>query len=285
MKSNKVITLLKEGFRFETLSKLSESQINTLYGKVITEQSITDAAKTAKEELANLGQTVDSIAKKIASEEDNIETNNALGDLAMQTDTGQETPHDEKDMAPDGMDDDSDNNRSTMGEEKEENNAWAICTSQLGKEFKTTKRSEWSAKQMNKYERCVRDVKQQNENHQKVVRQIEESLVSLIQKYVMTEKMTKKDILEADTKEAPVKTPVKTPTKPDRKSPYQPKHQPAPKAGDTKEAPVKTPVKTPTKPDRKSPYQPKYQPAPKAELPDFLKFKNLNIQFRDENED
>jgi hypothetical protein len=69
---------------------------------------------------------------------------------------------------------------------------------------------------------CVRDVKQQNENHQKVVRQIEESLVSLIQKYVMTEKMTKKDILEADTKEAPVKTPVKTPTKPDRKSPYQP---------------------------------------------------------------
>jgi hypothetical protein len=128
-------------------------------------------------------------------------------------------------------------------------------------------------------------VKQQNENHQKVVRQIEESLVSLIQKYVMTEKMTKKDILEADTKEAPVKTPVKTPTTPDRKSPYQPKHQPAPKAGDTKEAPVKTPVKTPTKPDRKSPYQPKYQPAPKAELPDFLKFKNLNIQFRDENED
>ncbi len=54
---------------------------------------------------------------------------------------------------------------------------------------------------------------------------------------------------------------------------------------DKEEAPVKTPVKTPTKPDRKSPYQPKHQPAPKAELPDFLKFKNLNIQFRDENED
>ena len=59
MKSNKVITLLKEGFRFETLTKLSESQINTLYGKLISEQSITDAAKKAKEELAGLGQTVD----------------------------------------------------------------------------------------------------------------------------------------------------------------------------------------------------------------------------------
>ncbi len=281
MKSNKVIALLREGFRFETLSKLNESQINTLYGRLIHEQSISAATQKAKEELVGLNKTVDDIAKKIASEEDNVEADDALGDLAMQTDTGQETPHDEKDMAPDGMDDDSDNNRTTMGEEVEKDNAWAICTSQLGKEFKTTKRSEWSAKQMNKYERCVKDVKKQNET----VRQIEESLVSLIQKYVMTEKMTKKDILEADTKEAPVKTPVKTPTKPDRKSPYQPKHQPAPKAGDTKEAPVKTPVKTPTKPDRKSPYQPKHQPAPKAELPDFLKFKNLNIQFRDENQD
>ncbi len=246
MKSNKVIALLREGFRFETLSKLNESQINTLYGRLIHEQSISAATQKAKEELVGLNKTVDDIAKKIASEEDNVEADDALGDLAMQTDTGQETPHDEKDMAPDGMDDDSDNNRTTMGEEVEKDNAWAICTSQLGKEFKTTKRSEWSAKQMNKYERCVKDVKKQNET----VRQIEESLVSLIQKYVMTDKITKKDILEADTKEAPTKTPTKTPVKPERKTPYQPKHQ----------------------------------PAPKAELPDFLKFDNLNIQFRDENE-
>ena len=66
--------------------------------------------------MAGLGQTVDSIAKKIASEEDNIETDDALGDLAMQTDTGQETPHGEKDMAPDGMDDDSDNDRKMMAD-------------------------------------------------------------------------------------------------------------------------------------------------------------------------
>ena len=66
MKSNKVITLLKEGFRFETLSKLSESQINTLYGKVITEQSITDAAKKAKEELA--GKTIKELLRTILKE-------------------------------------------------------------------------------------------------------------------------------------------------------------------------------------------------------------------------
>ena len=48
----------------------------------------------------------------------------------------------------------------------------------------------------------------------------------------------------------------------------------------TKEAPVKTPTRT--RPDRKTPYKPKHKPAPKAEIPDFLKFNNLNITFRDE---
>jgi len=43
---------------------------------------------------------------------------------------------------------------------KSKYNPWAICTAQLGKEFKTTERSEWSPKQKNKYERCVKQVKQ-----------------------------------------------------------------------------------------------------------------------------
>lgn len=44
-------------------------------------------------------------------------------------------------------------------EKKEKKNPWAICTAQLGKEFGTTERSEWSKKQTQKYERCVMDVK------------------------------------------------------------------------------------------------------------------------------
>lgn len=258
MKNHKVVRLLQEGFRFETLKMLNESQINTLYGKVILEQnaSITDATKKAKEELAGLNQAVDSIAKKIASEQDNIEDDNALGDLAMQTDTGQETPHDEKDMAPDGMDDDSDNNRSMMGEEKEVN-PWAICTSSLGLEGRD--RDSYTKAESAKFERCVKDVKKQNENHQRTIRQIEESLVNLIRKHIPNT-MTKKDLIglvEQGTKEAPTKTPVKTPSKPDRKTPYKPKHKPAPKAEKAK--------------NRSS-----------VELPSFLNFDNLNIQFRDE---
>ena len=120
------------------------------------------------------------------------------------------------------------------------------------------------------------------------IRQIEESLVSLVKKYV-SETMTKKDLMNLlespGTKEAPVKTPTRT--KPERKTPYQPKHKPAPKAADTEVAPTRVKPGTKEKPGRKTPYQPKHKPAPKAGkkgLPEFLKFNTLNIQFRDEQE-
>lgn len=41
----------------------------------------------------------------------------------------------------------------------DKNNPWAICTSQMGKEFGTKDRSKWGKSQMKKYERCVKDVK------------------------------------------------------------------------------------------------------------------------------
>jgi hypothetical protein len=89
------------------------------------------------------------------------------------------------------------------------------------------------------------------ESKEEKVRQIEETIVSLIKNYKKPT-MTKKDLLEMSpgTKEAPVKTPTRT--KPDRKSPYKPKHKPAPKASG------------------------------EVEIPSFLKFDNLNITFRDE---
>lgn len=156
------------------------------------------------------------------------------------------------------------------------------------------------------------------ESKEDKVRQIEESIVSLLKNHKKPT-MTKKDLLEQGTKEAPVKTPTKTPSKPDRKTPYQPKHKPKPKAGDTETIPVRTkpnkekpgkdnPYKpkhkpgtkagdtktaptrtkpgTKEKPGKSTPYQPKHRPAPKAgetqEIPSFLKFDNLNITFRDE---
>ena len=166
---------------------------------------------------------------------------------------------------------------------KEKYNPWAVCTSSLGLEGK--KEEDRTKKEKEKFERCVRDVKKQNESFEKGIRQIEESIVSLLKNYKKPT-MTKKDLLEQGTKEAPVKTPTKTPSKPDRKTPYKPKHRPAPKAGDTKTAPTRTKPGTKEKPGKSTPYQPKHRPAPKAgetqEIPSFLKFDNLNITFRDE---
>ena len=282
MNNKKISSLLNKGIKFESLKMLNETQINTLYNAVIGEQeSLTDKVDDVKQmgaELSQLNQQIDQTIQKIGEEENE----DGLEDLARQDYTGQEGPHDEKDMAPDGMDDDSDNNRSEMGEE-EEVNPWEICTSSLGLEGR--ERDSYSNSESEKYERCVRDVKKQNE-----IRQIEESIVSLVKKYV-PKRMSKKDLLNLTeqspgTKEAPVKTPTRT--KPERKTPYKPKHKPSPKAGDTKTAPTRVKPGTKEKPDRKTPYKPKHKPAPKAgkkELPSFLKFNTLNIKFRDEKED
>jgi len=280
MNNKKVASLLNKGIKFETLKMLNETQIDTLYTAVIGEQeSLSDKVQDVQQlkgELSQLNQAIDQTIQKIGEEENE----DGLEDLARQDYTGQEGPHDEKDMAPDGMDDDSDNNRSEMGEE-EEVNPWAICTSSLGLEGR--ERDSYSKSESEKYERCVRDVKKQNE-----IRQIEESIVSLVKKYV-SETITKKDLMnlleQPGTKEAPVKTPTRT--KPERKNPYKPKHKPAPKAGETETAPARVKPGTKEKPKRKTPYQPKHKPAPKAGkkgLPEFLKFNTLNIQFRDGQE-
>ena len=66
---------------------------------------------------------------------------------------------------------------------------------------------------------------------------------------------------------------------------HKPKHSPKPKAG-TEVKPARPTVKPGVKPERGTPYKPKHSPKPKASeeqgLPEFLKFNNLNIKFRDE---
>lgn len=282
MNNLKVLKLLERGIKFDTLKILNDTQIDTLYGAIIKEQkSLADKTKEVKQlqvAMGQLNQQIDQTIQKIGEEE--LEENeDGLEDLSRQDYTGQEGLHDEDDMSPDGMDDDSDNNRGEMGEQTKVN-PWAICTSSLGLEGRDKK--SYTKSEYKKFERCVTDVKKQNE-----IRQIEESLVSLVRKYIPNT-MTKKDVINLieqtpGTKEAPVKTPTRT--KPSRQTPYQPKHKPAPKAGDTTTAPSRVKPDIKEKPGRKTPYQPKHKPAPKAEkkeLPNFLKFDNLNIQFRDE---
>ena len=123
------------------------------------------------------------------------------------------------------------------------------------------------------------------ENNEDKVRQIEESIVSLI-KRDKNKVLTKKDILkEAEPRTVPKVPTINPGTKPERGTPYSPKHSPKPKAG-TEVKPAQPKVDPGTKPERGTPYSPKHSPKPKAGneggLPEFLTFKNLNIKFRDE---
>lgn len=290
MNNSKVADLLNKGFKFDTLKMLNETQIETLHKTVVEQTDLKGRIQGAKEELAGVDQMVNNIAAKLGEEEID-ENEDGLEDLARQDYTGQEGPHDEDDMAPDGMDDDSDNNRSEMGEEEikekfrskaQQGYFFARCEEE-GPKSKWCKMADEFAADTKNWKKLPEKVKEGK------IRQIEESLVNLVRKYI-PETMTKKDLMnlleQPGTKEAPVKTPTRT--KPERKTPYQPKHKPAPKAADTEVAPTRVKPGTKEKPDRKTPYQPKHKPAPKAgkkELPSFLKFNTLNIKFRDEQED
>jgi len=144
MKINKkALELIEKGLSSKTVSKLDESQINILHLRLMGEQVTEVPAKKTykvgpkggKIGDVNISQDPNTKEVMVTAEQDDLENNDALGADAMQSATGQETPHMSDDMAPDGMDDDSDNNRKEMGEskkKKDEPNPWAICHSQVG---------------------------------------------------------------------------------------------------------------------------------------------------------
>jgi len=121
----------------------------------------------------------------------------------------------------------------------------------------------------------------EDEDIEDKVRQIEESIVSLIKKNKGT-MYTKEDILNEEPSIAPA-IPVTKPGIGKPSTPYKPKHSPKPKAG-TEIAPAK-PTTMPGISKPGTPYKPKHSPKPKAGkesgLPEFLKFHNLNITFKD----
>jgi hypothetical protein len=266
MKNNiKAYELIEKGLSSKTVSKLNESQIETLYKKLVLSEQVTEVPtkKTFKVgpkggKIGNVMVSTDPNTKEVIvtteneldeTETDDLTDKDALGADALQNITGQEAPHMANDMAPDGMDDDSDNDRKMMGmseAKKKEQNPWAICTAQLGKEFGTRERHLWSAKEKNKYERCVKDVKKSlKEGKNPVSLFLENEIMRIVEKN-LPPRITKGDLLKylseagpatAPTKPAPGTKPSTKPGKPDTRP--RPKHpgknpnpgeNPAPKA-------------------------------------------------------
>lgn len=292
MNNKKVASLLNKGIKFETLKMLNETQIDTLYGAVIKEQSAVDAARNVNTELDIAREKVAGLRQALVGEEDLEEDDNLDAaidkDSGYDPDAGNSLPNDRGpssndgyNNAPDGMDEGEVTEK--FRSKSQQRYFFAKCEEE-GRESEWCKMADEFAADTKNWKKLPEKVKAEE------IRQIEESIVSLVRKYV-PKTMSKKDLMNLleqgpGTKEAPVKTPTRT--KPERKTPYKPKHKPAPKAGETETAPSRVKPGTIEKPERKTPYKPKHKPAPKAgkkELPSFLKFNTLNIQFRDEQED
>jgi hypothetical protein len=264
MKTNlKALQLIEKGLSAKTVHKLTESQINTLHSRLlISEKKETKEAVTVtKKETTYPASEVDAMKAKGQSipggssvrvnaddsvtvtaegevsedETDDVSDSNALGADALQNITGQETPHDANDMAPDGMDDDSDDKRSMMGmaeAKKEKANPYAICHAQVG------------PKKTRKFERCVQSVKKQlGEGKNPVSLFLENQIMKIVEKN-LPPKITKGDLMKylseapatapSKPKTSPTTKPGKPGTKPQRPpSPFKnpnPNENPAPKA-------------------------------------------------------
>jgi hypothetical protein len=264
MKTNlKALQLIEKGLSAKTVHKLTESQINTLHSRLLisekkeTKEAVTvtkkettypaseiDAMKAKGQSIpggssvrVNADDSVTVTAEGEVSEDetDDVSDNNALGADALQNITGQEAPHDANDMAPDGMDDDSDDKRGMMGmaeAKKEKANPWAICHAQVG------------PKKTRKFERCVQSVKKQlGEGKNPVSLFLENQIMKIVEKN-LPPKITKGDLMKylseapatapSKPKTAPTTKPGKPGTKPQRPpSPFKnpnPNENPAPKA-------------------------------------------------------
>jgi hypothetical protein len=159
MKTNlkKALDLIDKGLSSKTVYKLSEGQINTLHKRLIGEAQVTttqtvdltaddvkggykvpDTVMSGKKNVVITpnpkspgGVRIEPTTEEVNEDDtDDVTDQNAFGKDALSSYTGQDSPHDADDMAPDGMDDDSDNDRKMMGmSEENEKNPWAICTS------------------------------------------------------------------------------------------------------------------------------------------------------------
>ena len=249
--NKKALELIEKGLSSKTVSKLDESQINILHKKLFLGEQVEEIPTKKSYKVGQDGgnlppspkgynvkktETGDVVAtpnESEMSEQDDLQNNDALGADAMQSATGQETPHMADDMAPDGMDDDSDDNRKEMGEskkKKDEPNPWAICHSQVG------------PKKSRKWERCVREVKKQlAEGKNPVSLFIENQIMKIVEKN-LPPRITKGDLVKYLTENSPSVAPTKPTTKPGTKpgtKPQRPAHpgknpnpgeNPAPKA-------------------------------------------------------
>ena len=232
MKNDKnVVYLIENNLSAKTVANLSESQIKLLVEKFKKETKEQTEVKTTvydttdPEQKKKLNQALQDPTKMqgqsiqvketemTEDDTDDVTSSNALGKDAEQSYTGQEAPHDANDMADDGMDDDSSDDRSMMGmaesklNEKFESKAqqglfWARCNKcstknckwcKMAREFSdSTSKKQYEKMPEKKHpEKTVKVEKNTNEGLEKF---LEKKIYEMIESQIKP-KMKKKDLV------------------------------------------------------------------------------------------
>lgn len=243
MKINtKALELIEKGLSSKTVSKLDESQINTLHAKLLGEQ-VTEIPSKKTYKVGPKGGSLPANPKGYSVRQDpntkevvaTAAESELEEDVEVTTDPNKETEtQDPKQVGP-SSDDGFGNEDDGMGmfEEKSyegKSNPWSICHSQVG------------PKKSRKWERCVKAVKKQlGEGKNPVSLFIENQIMNIVEKN-LPPRITKGDLVkylsEAEPAVAPTKPKTKPGTKPSER-PQKPAHplknpnpgeKPAPKA-------------------------------------------------------
>lgn len=222
MKSNnKAFQLIEKGLSANTVAKLNEAQIDVLHKKLVSEVTMVSAQDS-------------STIQKLKAEKKPFEVYEKQGDVKEQDDVDMEkdpfelqSTQDKRQVGPSDygdnpkvdkeMDSDDADGMGIMEDKKAEKNPWAICTAQLGKEFGTRERQMWSAKEKNKYERCVKDVKKSlKEGKNPVSLFLENEILRIVEKH-LPPKITKGDLMKYLKEQGPATAPTKPKEKPGTK--------------------------------------------------------------------
>ena len=273
--SKKALQLIDKGMTAKTVSKLTESQINTLHSKLFLSEQVQEmpSKKSYKvgQEGGNLPPAPKGYNVKKTPTGDVVATPNESEleeDVEVTNDPNKETEtQDPKQVGPssdDGFGDETDGMGMFESEKKNKPNPWSICHSQVG------------PKKSRKWERCVREVKKQlGEGKNPVSLFLEAQIMNIVERNLQP-RITKRDLVKylsegdnfatkhlqswGNTKPAKAKTEVgeQAPST----APSKPKTSPTTKPGKpgTKPQRPPSPFKNPNPGEKESPKAKKVSP-------------------------
>jgi hypothetical protein len=309
---NKIQQLIRVGLSKELLKNLSEGQVNQLHRRMISEQegtTMVSGADTAKiQDLKSKKQTFQVYEKEIEEDDtlnvvnDPDATEDGMG--MMETEIGEGKKKKSKDN-PYAI--------CTTSVGREDMKKFKRCVKDVERNIREGKNPRQVVVEMALEKMIEKHISPRMTKGDLINTLSEQGIIRRpmsnmrigfvdegMDKPTKKSYSSKKESMEQQTKEAPtrVKPGTKEKEKPGKIDPFKPKHQPKPKAKKdieeqaTKTAPPVVKPGTKEKPKTSNPFKPKHQPKPKAstksqkmgtvEIPDFLTFDQLKINFKDQ---